>query len=112
MEERGAEKATHRQYEIEAGEEGAPSQPSPSQDSRKHRFSSESGSRAWGQASHRRLTDSEFETADRQDDDWVSLLEGKFTFENNHSTKLAISQPAISRLGLYSASAKKTRIIT
>lgn len=66
-EQRGAEEATHKQYDLEA--EHKPHSPSPAS----RRFSNDSGSRAWGQASHRRLTDSEYEAADRQDDDWVGL---------------------------------------
>ena len=68
VEQKGAEEATHRQYELEAARHS----PSPPPGQSKNRFSSDSGSKAWGQASHRRLTDSEYETADRQDDDWVS----------------------------------------
>lgn len=69
VEQKGAEEATHRQYDLEAARHS----PSPSPGQRENKFSSDSGSRAWGQASHRRLTDREYEAADRQDDDWVSL---------------------------------------
>lgn len=62
MEERADEKNAHKRYNLEA-ERG------PVSSSR--RLSADSGSRAWGQASHRRLTESEADTAERQEDDWV-----------------------------------------